>query len=131
MVRDLGFDLTILPGPTVRESDGLALSSRNRRLLPEARRQALVVPNALAVAERTFASGERRKAALLELAKREIEKAPLAEIDYLEIRDPDSLEELPGEISGDALIALAVFFPASDSGAPVRLIDNRVLRRPS
>ncbi|NNL84758.1 MAG: pantoate--beta-alanine ligase [Myxococcales bacterium] len=128
MVRDLGFDLEIVGGPTTREADGLALSSRNRRLASLARRQARVVPEALAAAERAFASGERRSGALLELAIREIEKSPLAEIDYLELRHPESLQEVPEHIPKDALLALAVFFPAADGGARVRLIDNRVLR---
>jgi pantoate--beta-alanine ligase len=128
MVLDLGFDLEIVGGATTREADGLALSSRNRRLSSESRRQARAVPAALDAAERAFASGERRSGALLELAMREIEKSPLAEIDYLELRHPESLEGVPARIPKGALLALAVFFPAADGGARVRLIDNRVLR---
>ncbi len=127
MVRDLGFNLEIVGVPTARESDGLAMSSRNRRLTAEARRQARVIPACLSAAERAFASGERRPGALRELALREIEKAPLASVDYFEVRDPTTLAE-SAETGGESfLLAAAVFFPSEDGEAPVRLIDNRVL----
>jgi pantoate--beta-alanine ligase len=130
MVRDLGFDVEIVGAPIVREPDGLALSSRNVNLDPEARRQAGVLFRALEAAEAALASGERRSAALLQLAVREITKAPRARIDYAELRDPESLEAAPPLLEGPALLALAVCFdpPAGGGGAPVRLIDNRVLR---
>jgi len=130
MVRDLGFDVEIVGSPIVREPDGLALSSRNARLDPEARRQARVLVAALDAAGRAAAAGERRGAALLHVARNEIAKAPRARIDYVELRDPDSLEPTPAELHGPALLALAVCFDPLEgvAGASVRLIDNRLLR---
>lgn len=130
MVRDLGFDVEIVAGPIVREADGLALSSRNVNLDAEARRQALVLCQALDAAERAIAAGETRSEALLQLVKLEIGKAPRAEIDYAELRDPESLEAAPPELDRATLLALAVFIrpPGGAAGTTVRLIDNRVLR---
>ncbi len=127
MVADLGFDVEIVGGPIVREADGLALSSRNVRLAPEARRQALALVRALEAAEAAVKAGERSSAALLDLARSEIARAPLARIDYVELCDPDSLQPSLAELDGPGLLALAVYFP-SGAGDPVRLIDNRVLR---
>jgi len=129
MARDLLFDVDVVGAPTVREPDGLALSSRNENLDPEARRQATVLVRALDAAERAVAAGERSAAALLHGVAREIGKAPLAQIDYAELCDPESLEPAPAALRGPALLALAVVFhlPEGTHGAPVRLIDNRVL----
>ena len=130
LVDDLRFDVEIVGAPTVREPDGLAMSSRNSRLDPEARRQARVLSQALDEAERAVAAGERSGARLLALVATTIEKAPRAAIDYVELRDPDSLEPAAGVLEAPTLLALAVrFVPASDGeSAAVRLIDNRVLR---
>ncbi|MDH3211259.1 MAG: pantoate--beta-alanine ligase [Myxococcales bacterium] len=133
MARDLGFDVEIVGAPIVREADGIALSSRNARLDPEARAQARVLSRALAAVERAVAADERDTARLLHLVRSEIEKAPRAEIDYAELRDPESLEPVPPRLSGPALVALAVWLrPAvRGSGPGVRLIDNRVLHPPN
>jgi pantoate--beta-alanine ligase len=130
LVTDLGFDVEIVAAPTLREADGLAMSSRNVRLDPDARRQARVLAQALDEAERAVAAGERSGARLLALVRTAIEKAPRALIDYAELRDPASLEPAPAVLAGPALLALAVHFtPAAGSEASaVRLIDNRVLR---
>jgi pantoate--beta-alanine ligase len=130
MARDLGFDVEVVGGPTVREPDGLALSSRNVRLGPGARRQATALVRALDAAEARVEAGCRDRDALLDLVRREIAAAPLAELDYAELRDPDHLATVPPRLEGPALLALAVHFrPDPDGrGAPVRLIDNRVLR---
>ena len=132
MVRDLGFDVEILGVPTVREFDGVALSSRNLRLTREARQQATALVRGLDAAESAVAAGERDAASLLERVRHEIEKASLAQIDYAELRDPDSLAPATSELEEgrEVLLALAVFFPASASkeGDSVRLIDNRLLR---
>ena len=130
LASELCFDVEIVGAPIVREADGLAMSSRNTRLDPEARRQASVLSQALDEAERAVASGERSGARLLALAVTTIEKAPRAVIDYVELRDPDSLEPAPAVLEAPSLLALAVrFAPASGrEGAAVRLIDNRVLR---
>jgi len=131
MVRDLGFDVEILGAATVREADGLALSSRNLRLSPEARRQALCVVRALDAAEQALAAGECRSAVLLHLVRNEIGKAPLARIDYAELRCPESLSPAPESLDCPTLLAVAVFMESpSPSDEAVRLIDNRVLRIP-
>lgn len=128
LARDLLFDVEIVGVPTLREPDGLALSSRNLFLDAETRPQALVLPRALRAAEQAVAAGERESAALLALVRRELEKAPLAELDYAELRDPESLEPAPARLAGPALLALAVRFPAACGPRGVRLIDNVVLR---
>lgn len=129
MARDLCCDVEIVGGETVRESDGVALSSRNLNLAPSARRQAPALVRALEAAEQAVAAGERRRGALLHLVKTELEKAPLAQIDYVELRCPESLAEAPEGLCAPTLLALAVFFdaPEGEPGARVRLIDNRVL----
>jgi pantoate--beta-alanine ligase len=129
LVRDLRFDVEIEGLPTVREADGLALSSRNRRLDPDARRQAKVLPLALDAAESAVRAGERDAARLLAEVQREIAKAPRCLIDYAELRDPDSLAPAPPALAGPTLLALAVFLRPAEGGvgSPVRLIDNRVL----
>ena len=129
MVRDLGFDVEIVGAPIVREPDGLALSSRNALLDPEARVQAQVLSRALAAAERAVDADECDGARLLHLVRSEIEKAPRAVIDYAELRDPDSLEPAPSLITGPTLLALAVWLRPAEggSGPELRLIDNRVL----
>ncbi len=129
MARDLGFDVEVVGAPTLRESDGLALSSRNVRLGREARAQATVLVRALDAAEAAVASGERSHEAILSRVRAEIAKAPRARLDYAELRDPESLERAAGTLASPTLLALAVRFePDPDgSGGAVRLIDNRVL----
>ena len=129
MVRDLGFDVEIVAVPIVRETDGLALSSRNIHLHPEARRQAVALVRALDAAEGAVASGEHDSARLLQLATAEIDQAPLARIDYVELCDADSLGPVGEKLVDSALLALAVRFDSPDRGAreAVRLIDIRVL----
>jgi pantoate--beta-alanine ligase len=132
MVRDLNIAVEIVGAPTVREADGLALSSRNALLDPEARRQAAVLSRALDAAEAAVAAGERDAALLTRLLQTEIAKAPRAEIDYAELCDPETLRSAPARLDGPVLAALAVFMrPASGAGSGVRLLDNRVLRPPS
>jgi pantoate--beta-alanine ligase len=127
LVRDLGLDVEIAGLATVRESDGLALSSRNVRLAPEARRQAPCLVRALDAAESALGAGERRSQALLAAAREQVAKAPLARLDYAELRDPETLAEAPAVLAGPALLALAAFLPGRAGDAEVRLIDNRVL----
>jgi pantoate--beta-alanine ligase len=120
MVRDLDFAIEILGMPIVREPDGLALSSRNAYLNREERAQATALSRGLDAAEQRFRAGERRAAELVAIARREIDAAPLARVDYVELRDADSLGELT-TVTGPAVLAMAVFFGTT------RLIDNRVL----
>jgi len=121
MVRDLNFPSEILSGPTVREADGLAMSSRNKRLSPSERAEAVCLFQGLEKAKELFAIGER-DAEVLKAAIREIIEKTSGIIDYIEIIDDESLEGLQ-TLEKPALIALAVQF----SGA--RLIDNTVLEK--
>lgn len=123
MVRDLAFPLEIRVIPTVREADGLALSSRNVYLSPEERMQAVALSQALGLARSAIAHGERRARAI-EDAMRELitHTAPLGRIDYVTVADLSTLQPVPDEIDGDVLIALAVYFGAT------RLIDNTIVR---
>lgn len=121
MTRDLNFPVDIIPGPLVREPDGLAMSSRNARLTPEERAQAVCLRRALDAVERAFAEGERDADALRKLARGVIGHAPLARVDYIELVDDESLDPVL-LIERPTLCALAVHFPSA------RLIDNTVLR---
>ncbi len=119
---DLFLPVIIIGLRTVREPDGLAMSSRNAYLSPEQRLAALAIPRGLTAAARAFAAGERRAGALTALARAEV--APIAtSIDYVDAADPDALRVLgPSEtVSDRALLALAIRL----GGA--RLIDNMVL----
>ena len=128
LARDLRLDVEIVGAPTLREPDGLALSSRNRHLDADARRQAVALVRALDAAESAVAAGERDAARVQALVHAELAAAPRAQIDYAELRDPTTLAPAPAQLTGPALLALAVFMhPASDGGRTVRLIDNRVL----
>ena len=117
MVNDLNLDVGIEVIPTVREEDGLALSSRNVYLSPEQREAAVCLSRSLNKAARMILSGERQTAPILERMREIIEGEDLAKLDYIAIVDTESLEPLT-EIKRGALIALAVFFDR------VRLIDN-------
>lgn len=120
MVKDFNFDVEIVGMPIVREGDGLALSSRNARLTPEQRQEALCLSRAIAAARDAFGKGERNVAALKEKALAVIGAEKGAEVDYLEFRDQDTL--LPQEQANErTLLALAVRVGS------VRLIDNCVL----
>lgn len=122
VVRDLNLPVEIVAAPTVRETDGLAMSSRNAYLTPDERRQAVALRRALDEAERRFAAGERDAAALREAIAATIRRlAPAAAPDYIEVVDDETLEPLD-RVDRPALVALAVRFPSA------RLIDNTVLR---
>jgi len=121
LVRDLCFDTEIVGVPIARESDGLALSSRNANLTPELRAEAQVLSRALEAAERLVQAGEDQASRILGLVQVELAKAPSGSVEYAELRDPESLEPAPSRLEAKALLALAVNFPGA------RLIDNRVL----
>jgi len=120
MVRDLDFGIEIAGVPIVRETDGVALSSRNAYLSPGQRRAARSLAAGLAAAERALAAGERRATALVAAARAPIEAEPEARIDYVELRDADDLTALD-RVERRAVLAMAVYFGTT------RLIDNRVL----
>jgi len=118
MVRDLDFPIEIIAGPTVRESDGLALSSRNQYLTAAERSQAPIIRTALMEAAN---ARETSAAKILAEVRRKIESASLARIDYAEIVGADDLQPRL-TIEPRSLLALAVFF------GKTRLIDNILLR---
>jgi pantoate--beta-alanine ligase len=120
LVRDLDMGIEIASVPIVRESDGLALSSRNAYLSADQRRSALSLSAGLAAAQAAFAAGERSAAALVAAATAPITAAPGTRIDYAELRDADELTPIE-RVSRRAVLALAVFVGTT------RLIDNRVL----
>ena len=120
MVRDLNFPVKIVGLDTVRESDGLALSSRNRYLTPEEREQAPILRQALLSARKAWSEG-CTPAKLRQRVVSAIEKAPLTAIDYVEVCDAETLGA-PGPNSKGLLIAVAVFF------GKTRLIDNLEVR---
>jgi pantoate--beta-alanine ligase len=121
MVRDLDLGIEIVGGPIVRETDGLAMSSRNAYLSGDERRAALSLSQGLSAAEARFAAGERDAAALVAAAKAPLDTAaPLVRIDYLELRDADDLTPVT-RLSRRAVLAVAAFVGTT------RLIDNRVL----
>lgn len=121
MVSDLNLKVTVVGVPTVREPDGLAMSSRNVYLDGPQRAAAVVLARSLAAAREAFATGERNVAALTGLVRGMIEGEPLAAVDYVEIYGLPDLDEV-SRLDGPALLALAVRF------GKTRLIDNTVLR---
>jgi pantoate--beta-alanine ligase len=121
MVRDLDQPLEVVGCATVRDEDGLALSSRNVYLSPEERAQALSLSRGLRRAHAAYLDGVRDAEALRRLVVDQIEAQPLARIDYVAISDAVTLEDLNGPLTRPALISLAVRFGAT------RLIDNVTL----
>jgi pantoate--beta-alanine ligase len=120
MVADLNMNLEVIVAPTVRESDGLAMSSRNAYLNPQERQAATVLFKALTLARNLWKKGERNAETIRQEMTFLISKEPLAKIEYISIADTQTLEEL-SEINRPALASLAVRI------GKTRLIDNMVL----
>jgi pantoate--beta-alanine ligase len=120
MVRDLDWPLDIVVVPTVREPDGLALSSRNAYLDPRERRQAVALSAALGAAREAFAAGERRASALAELMRRRLDQEPAMAVEYLAIAEPRTLAPVE-TVDPGTVIALAARLGRT------RLIDNIIL----
>jgi pantoate--beta-alanine ligase len=120
MVRDLNFDVRIIVCPIVRESDGLAMSSRNAYLDPTQRKQALVLYRALMRIHFLADQGVKSAAELIDAGKSVLAEEPGARLDYFEIVNADSLEPLQ-DVSSGALVAVAGYF------GNTRLIDNVLL----
>ncbi len=120
MVRDLAFPVEVVAGPTVREPDGLAMSSRNSLLKPAERAQAVCLRRALDAAEQLYRAGEREAAALEAAMRAVLNQAPLASVDYLALVDDETMEPVT-RVNRPVLVALAVKFPSA------RLIDNTLL----
>jgi pantoate--beta-alanine ligase len=121
MVRDLNYPLDIVICPIRRESDGLALSSRNTYLNPAERKGALVLSQSLKAAQEAFTRGERNTAKLKETIQKMLSSEPLAKVQYVSIADAQTLQEVE-KIQTDVLISMAVYF------GKTRLIDNCILK---
>lgn len=120
MVSDLNFDISIITAPIVREHDGLAMSSRNKYLSAQERKQALALHEALVSAREMAEHGETKAEALVRHMQQRIEREPDARIDYIEIVDTGTLEPV-STVHSHALAAVAVYIGST------RLIDNCVL----
>jgi len=123
MVADLAFPIEIRVAPTVREKDGLALSSRNVYLTPDQRHEAVALSQVLNLAKAYLTAGGRNARELEKVARDHLTRAtPLGRIDYVTAVDLVTLQPAPDEIDRDIMLALAVYFGRT------RLIDNRVVR---
>jgi len=123
MVTDLDFGIEIWVGPTIREPDGLAVSSRNEYLSEEERKQATVLVQALLAANQDYLEGERSSTALRSRLREVLAGSHLARVDYAEVVDAETLRPMK-EITGKAAALVAVFF------GDTRLIDNHLLGDP-
>ncbi|MBW2038555.1 MAG: pantoate--beta-alanine ligase [Deltaproteobacteria bacterium] len=121
MVGDLNMDIEIIGMPTVREADGLAMSSRNAYLNPKKRKAAQSLYRSLLMGEELFRQGTRSAKVILQKIREIIEAEKSAQIDYAKICDPQTLEDIE-EIEDEAVIALAVRIGRT------RLIDNLILK---
>jgi pantoate--beta-alanine ligase len=120
MVRDLDFPLDIVVCPTLREGSGLAMSSRNAYLSPQARAQAAVLYRALAAAQQAYADGERAAAALVQAAHGVLASESAGHIEYISVNDPATLRPIKW-VHRPVLLSLAVRVEG------VRLLDNTLL----
>jgi len=120
MVRDLNYPIEIVVCPIAREPDGLAMSSRNTYLNPAQRKAATVLSRALNAAKAAFQQGERDADRLRQIMEDTIHAEPLARLQYVSCADPDTLEELHGEVE-KALLSMAVYV------GKTRLIDNMLI----
>lgn len=120
MAKDLSFDLEVIPMPTVRESDGLAMSSRNARLSPEEWQKSLCISQALQTAADMVSRGEREADAILRTVREMLDRQGGIRIEYASLCHPESLEEVRA-VSGPTLLAIAAWV------GEVRLIDNKVI----
>ena len=120
MTRDLNFPIEIIVCPTMREADGLAMSSRNSYLNPDERQAATVLFRALSAAKLAYQQGERNADKLREMMSNTIAAEPLAKLQYVSCADYDNLDELK-TITGKSLLSMAVYL------GKTRLIDNFVL----
>ena len=121
MARDLHMNVKVVGMPTVREADGLAMSSRNTYLLPEERKAALSLYRSLQKAKELLQKGERKADRILHEVKGILQSEPLVRIDYAQVCDAYTLQDV-GRINGDVVIALAAYL------GKTRLIDNLVFR---
>ena len=121
MARDLDLGVEIVGLPIVREPDGLAMSSRNAYLSSDDRLRALALSRALLAARESFEHGERDVARLVDCARATLHLTPGVRLEYLELRDAETLEEIHGRVARAAVMAVAAFVGTT------RLIDNQLL----
>jgi len=121
MVKDLNLDIQIIGVPTVREADGLAMSSRNTYLNPEERRSALCLKKSIDLAQSMVDKGIYETLLIKNSIEKLIKSYPLTKIQYISICDPNTLEEIE-KIEDKALLALAIYV------GKARLIDNSILK---
>ena len=119
MVKDLSFGIEIVGCPIVREEDGLAKSSRNTYLSEDERKAALILYKTINLGKKILEEGERDSSVLLSKMKENINKEPLAKIDYVEAVDIERIEKVD-KIEGTVLVAMAIYI------GKTRLIDNFV-----
>ena len=117
MVRDLNMDIEIVGCPIIREEDGLAKSSRNTYLRAEERKAAVILSKSLKLGKEAIEKGERDSKKIIDIITNNINTEKLAKIDYVEIVDPLSIENID-KIENSALVAMAVYI------GKTRLIDN-------
>ena len=122
MVKDLDFDIEIIPGVLIREEDGLAMSSRNAYLSSEERRRALVLYRSLIKGKDLFTSGEKRAFILLRTVKESIESIKGVTLQYVEIRDAETFEKVE-TVTSPSVMAVAAMV------GKTRLIDNMIFGR--
>ena len=120
MVQDLNFPVNLIVCPTVRDADGLALSSRNQYLSPEERTQALALSRSLVTATTQATKGLHNAAQLKSAISQDLQSTPALKIDYVEIVDPTTLEPI-ADLQTGALIAIAAWI------GKTRLIDNALI----
>jgi pantoate--beta-alanine ligase len=120
MVEDLNLEIEVVGVDTVREHDGVAMSSRNSYLSAAERKAAACIPRSLDAASRLYSSGERKAARIVEEVEKTMREEPLAALEYVSVCDPETLEELDC-LKADAVAALAARIGRA------RLIDNRLL----
>ena len=124
IVENLNFPIQIIPCPIVREENGLAMSSRNEYLNKEGRSRAGILYSALLETQKQITNGERSVKKIIDRVRKTLHSEPLAKIDYISIVHDKTLIEVQGEVRGDVLVSLAVYF------SDIRLIDNITIRFP-
>ena len=121
LIRDLSLPVEVVVTPIAREEDHLVCSSRNRRLSPAERGAAPVLYRALTLAAELFNDGERNPSRIIKAMRKEIEKEPLARVDYIAITDTEHLDPLDDLTDQNALVSVAAYF------GKTKLTDNTVL----
>ena len=120
-VKDLNFNIEIVPCPIVREADGLAKSSRNTYLNKEERQAAVILSKSLKLGLEAVKNGERSSAKVIDIITKSLETEPLARIDYVEVVDNENIQRTD-VIKGEFLVAIAVYI------GKTRLIDNFIFK---